>query len=77
MDLIPQLKRLKELSLKENKDITEMWMRELIYYFILLNRQQVPQVITAKINDQELFIKHVYICKNYFKCFIFDEQTNQ
>lgn len=52
---------------------TEQEDRTIIYWYIIYNRGiQVPQTITAKINDRDMFNTNVNIAKSYFKTFIYD-----
>lgn len=66
--MVYSIKQLKELSNKS--DISELDKRIIIYnYIIWAARVNVPQVITAKINDVLLFKNNVQIAKNYFNSF--------
>lgn len=52
---------------------TEQEDRTIIYWYIIYNRGiQVPQIITAKINDRDMFNTNVNTAKSYFKTFIYD-----
>lgn len=66
--MVSSIKQLKELSNKS--DISESDERIIIYNYIMwAARVNVPQVITAKINDVSLFKNNVQIAKNYFNSF--------
>jgi hypothetical protein len=67
--MLYNIKQLKELSNKPN--LTETEERIIVYNYMYWNgRPNIPQIITAKINDKELFQRNLEICKNYFKSFI-------
>jgi len=65
------IKEIKEICMKPVT--TEQEDRTIIYWYIIYNRGiQVPQTITAKINDRDMFNTNVNIAKSYFKTFIYD-----
>jgi site-specific recombinase XerD len=71
LERLIQLSTLVELSNKE--EITDMDQRIIIMYYILYNTgMMVREVITAVINDQEMFKQNLELAKGYFKTFIIE-----
>lgn len=68
------IQKLKEISLQ--LELSDLEQRMIIMYFIYYNTGiMVDQVVSAQINDKELFKKNLEIAKDYFKSFIIDDKS--
>ena len=72
MDLIPIVRRLKELSIRGNFQEPEASRVDILLPSIKWTASTTGYDSQDN-NNAELFTKHINICKDYFKSFIFDE----